>query len=245
MEIRTGAQNPFDSLGALTQSQGAQSSSAPSAAGGQAGLTNTAQTLGQQDFLRLLVTQLQAQDPLNPQEPTEFTAQLAQFSSLEQLINVNTSIQQLAQFQAAVANTAVASFIGNEITAHGNKITLNAGQAGGADFRLAANADDVKVTIRSSAGAVVRVLSLGPASEGVHAVEWDGLNSGGVAAPDGTYTFEVEATSGGERVDAETLMRGLVTGIDFDATGTFLIMGSTRIPLGDLIGVRQPAGVSA
>jgi flagellar basal-body rod modification protein FlgD len=198
--------------------------------------------LGSQDFMRLLVTQLQNQDPLEPQKGTEFTAQLAQFSSLEQLVNVNSMLAQLASLQAAVANTQAAGFIGQEVTAAGDEIAVSEGQASGAEFRLDHAADDVKITIRDGAGSVVRVIDLGGADAGTHAVEWDGLNTAGSPVPDGTYHMEIEAVSGGDQITALPLVRGIVDGIDFDQEGTFLLINGRRVALGDILGVRAPQG---
>ena len=80
----------------------------------------SAEILGKDDFLNLLVAQLQHQDPLNPAESTEFTAQLAQFSSLEQLSNINDNLKNMELFQTSVTNSQAVSYIGKEITAKGN-----------------------------------------------------------------------------------------------------------------------------
>jgi flagellar basal-body rod modification protein FlgD len=196
-------------------------------------------TLGQQDFLRLLVTQLQAQDPLNPQDSTEFTAQLAQFSSLEQLMNVNSMLDQLAAFEAAIANTQAASLIGRDVLALGNGISVTDGEASFAEITLGAEADEVTVTIRDDAGSVIRVLDLGELGAGDHTVAWDGLTDGGSLAPNGNYTFEVSAKADGEDVSVETHIRGRVEGIDFDINGTFLLVAGRRISLGDVISIRE------
>ena len=77
----------------------------------------TSKVMDKDDFLNLLITQLQNQDPLNPTDSTEFTAQLAQFSSLEQLNNVNQNLQTLQLYQASINNAQTVSFIGKEVTA--------------------------------------------------------------------------------------------------------------------------------
>ena len=96
--------------------------------------------LGKDDFLNLLVTQLQHQDPLNPADSTEFTAQLAQFSSLEQLNNINDNLENMEQFQASVTNSQAVSYIGREITARGNSVQLESGQPAECQFELEADA---------------------------------------------------------------------------------------------------------
>jgi flagellar basal-body rod modification protein FlgD len=200
--------------------------------------------LGQEDFLQLLVTQLQAQDPLNPQDSTEFTAQLAQFSSLEQLMNVNAMLNQLAAFEAAMANTQAANLIGQEVKALGNQISVQGGDASQAGFELNTHADTVKVTIRDEAGAVIDVIEMTNINSGEHAIEWDGLTGAGTQAADGAYTFSVEAESGGESISAESYIRGRVEGVDFNTNGTFLVVGDRHISLGDVISIREAVEVT-
>src|SRR5210317_754089 len=93
-----------------------------SASGGTLLAGGKSNVMGKDDFLNLLITQLQNQDPLKPTDSTEFTAQLAQFSSLEQLGNVNENLKQLQDFQASINNSQAVSLIGKEITATGNSL---------------------------------------------------------------------------------------------------------------------------
>lgn len=204
------------------------------------GVGNSA--LGRDDFLMLLVTQLQNQNPLEPQTANEFTAQLAQFSSLEQLFNVNDTLSTLASLQAAVTNTQATGLIGRQITAYGQSISVADGQVSRAEFQLPDDAQNVKVTISDSQGNVVRVLELGPLGEGTHTIDWNGLRTDGTPAPDGTYSFTVEAEDAqGKPIQADCMVTGIVTGIDFDTTGTYLLIGTRRVALADLVGVRAVA----
>ena len=105
----------------------------------------TSQELGKDDFLTMLITQLQNQDPLNPTDSVEYTAQLAQFSSLEQLSNVNQNLEYLQMFQASINNAQAVSFIGKEITALGDGIQVTDGVAEACEFRLSADASGVTI----------------------------------------------------------------------------------------------------
>ena len=107
-------------------------------------------------FLSLLITQLQNQDPLNPTDSVEFTAQLAQFSSLEQLGNVNENLEQLQNFQASINNSQAVALIGKEITANGNSLILASGQPAGCDFKLDGDASMVVVSIYDPTGEFVK-----------------------------------------------------------------------------------------
>ncbi|MBN1478088.1 flagellar hook assembly protein FlgD [Candidatus Sumerlaeota bacterium] len=203
-------------------------------------------TLGQEEFLRLLVTQLESQDPLNPQDSTEFTAQLAQFSALEQQLNTNNLIEQLLTFEAAIANTQAASFIGQEATVYGSEITVQDGEISQAQFNLGSAAEEVTITIRDANGTAVRVITLSDVESGIHDIEWDGANGAGADVADGTYSFSVAATTADETIDVETHITGIVDEIAFETDGTYLVIDGRHVALGNLIAVRAPGsgGVS-
>lgn len=203
-------------------------------------------TLGQAEFLELLVAQLESQDPMNPQDSTEFTAQLAQFSALEQQMNTNTLIEQLLTFEAAIANTQAAGFIGQEATVYGSEITVQDGDISEAQFNLGSAAEEVTVTIRDASGATVRVITLGDVDSGIHDIEWDGASGSGADVGDGTYSFSVAATSAGETIDVETYITGIVDEVSFEIDGTYLVIDGQHAALGNLIAVRAPGsdGVS-
>jgi flagellar basal-body rod modification protein FlgD len=166
--------------------------------------------LGKDDFLTLLVAQLQHQDPLNPQDSTEFTAQLAQFSSLEQLGNVNDNLEYLKLATAAANNTEAVSLIGKQIIAAGNAIQREDGAAVACNFELAAEASAVAVNIYDPNGNFIRTFEGGALSAGAQALEWDGKDSQGHSVPDGVYSFEVLAVDYNDRIyNRDRQRRGL------------------------------------
>ena len=122
--------------------------------------------LGKNDFLNLLVTQLQHQDPLNPAESTEFTAQLAQFSSLEQLSNINDNLKNMELFQTSVTNSQAVSYIGKEITARGNTVQLESGQPVECHFELADHVALVMISVYDAGGGFVKSFETGPLNSG-------------------------------------------------------------------------------
>ncbi|MBE9544151.1 MAG: flagellar hook assembly protein FlgD, partial [Proteobacteria bacterium] len=144
-------------------------------------------------FLNLLITQLQNQDPLNPTDSTEFTAQLAQFSSLEQLGNVNDNLKQLQNFQASINNSQAVSLIGKEIMANGNSFQLTDGRPAGCDFEIDENAAVVVVSIYDHTGEFVTSFEGQNLSAGQQTLYWDGTDKNGNPAAPGNYTFEVMA----------------------------------------------------
>ncbi len=189
-------------------------------------------------FLSLLITQLQNQDPLNPTDSAEFTAQLAQFSSLEQLGNVNENLEQLQNFQASINNSQAVALIGKEITANGNSLILASGQPAGCDFKLDGNASLVVVSIYDRTGGFVNSFESQNLTAGKQTLYWDGIDQNGRPAASGNYTFEVMAAdANGENIKTTTFFSGEVNKVIFEDNTTYLISGDQRVALGDVIEV--------
>jgi flagellar basal-body rod modification protein FlgD len=197
-----------------------------------------AKELGREAFLNLLITQLQNQDPLDPTDSVEFTAQLAQFSSLEQLGNVNDNLKQLQNFQASINNSQAVSLIGKEITASGNLLNLADGQPAGCEFRLEGNASVAVVSIYDHTGQFVRSFESQNLVAGQHTLYWDGTDQNGNAAAPGNYTFEVLAAGAdGNNIETTTFFNGQVNKVVFENNTTYVISGDQRVALGDIIEV--------
>jgi len=149
--------------------------------------------LGEDDFLRLLTTQLQHQDPLNPMENTEFVTQLSQFTSLERLENMSRSLEALALSQSANTSAQMVSFIGKDVVTSSPEFFHAAGETTEVGFSVDQPVSEVTVTIRDADGKVVRTEQLGAFEAGDHEFAWDGLNSDG--SPMGSGNYEVEVTA--------------------------------------------------
>jgi flagellar basal-body rod modification protein FlgD len=196
--------------------------------------------LGKDDFLNLLVTQLQHQDPLNPAESTEFTAQLAQFSSLEQLNNINDNLKNMALFQTAVTNSQAVSFIGKEIIASGNTLQLEDGQAAECQFELTANAALATITVYDTSGSFVKEFETGPLPSGRQTAEWDGMDRNGNRAQPGIYRFEVQAVDAdNQNVGVTPLIKSVVTGVSLKNQTASLITELQTIAIDDVIAVSE------
>jgi len=190
--------------------------------------------IGKDDFLKMMIAQLKHQDPLNPLDGTDFTAQLAQFSSLEQLSNMNDQLKTLGLYQASLNNSQAANLIGKEITAIGNVIKVD-GTSADLTYNLTEGAEKVVVSIYDEGGNLVDTLDLGSQKEGENSVTW---NCSGIAA--GNYTFEVSATDAdGDVVPAYTMITGKVMGVSFDEGSPVLSVNGQDIPLGDVISVNE------
>jgi flagellar basal-body rod modification protein FlgD len=207
--------------------------------------TAVSQSMGKDAFLKLLITQLQHQDPLNPADSTEFTAQLAQFSSLEQLNNINTNLGTLQLYQASINNAQAVGFIGKEILANGNSIEKTAGRPVACEFDLSADAKRLVVTIYDATGGFVKDIDLSGQFSGRQTVAWDGTDRNGNPVPDGAYRFEVQAEGAdGIALSVSPRSRGIVTGVVFEDGVTYLITGQNRFAIGEVLQVglaSQPA----
>ena len=150
--------------------------------------------LGKDEFLRLLVAQLSAQDPLNPMDSREFSAQLAQFSALEQMTNVNNTLEELVTAQQALGNSSLVSLIGKLVDIPGNSFEYTQGDPTNLTYTLATEASTTKVEIYNSTGALVKTLN-GSGSQGSNLAIRNGLDNQGNPVESGLYTFKVQATN--------------------------------------------------
>lgn len=169
----------------------------------------------QDRFLKLLVTQMRNQDPLNPLDNAQVTTQLAQISTVGGIDKLNNTMQSLSGSMVSSQSLQSASLIGRDVYAAGSYVSLANGKATGA-VNLTQEADQVFVQIADGNGALVRTLQLGAAKPGISSFEWDGKTDSGGTAPAGTYVFQVTAAQGKTSVPAESLMAGKVGGISFN-----------------------------
>lgn len=203
-------------------------------------------SLGKDDFLRLLVTQLQHQDPLQPMQNTEFVAQLAQFSSLEQLNNIGDQLSLVQMGQMSVSNMQAAALVGREITAHGDTFQYDGSGGIDLDFELSSDAARVEVVVVDEFGGEVRTLDLGERSAGVVTERWDGRTDGGTFAGGGRYRMEIRAyDEADEPIETSTMFTGTVTGIFFDRGYAELEVDGARVRLGDVVSIGTPTGPRA
>ncbi len=196
--------------------------------------SETAKSLGKDDFLKLLVKQLQYQDPLNPVENTDFTAQLAQFTSLETLSNIDDNISQLGILQNSINNMNAVSFIGKQVNAQGNILNYT-GSDLNIDFSLDAMAAAVRVNIYAEDGTLVRTMERANVQGGDIRCVWDGTDNDGEQVSEGRYRFSIEAADyEGNAVGSTSYVAGVVTGIRYDGGVTYLIIGDKEVNIADI-----------
>ncbi len=196
--------------------------------------------LGKDAFLTMLVAQMKNQDPLNPVENTEFTAQLAQFSSLEQMFNINDNLKNIQMSQSSLNNTQAINIIGKEIKAEGNSIKHTAGGQTNINYKLSSAAKEVKTSIYDSRGDLVRVTSESAKDSGEHTFAWDGKDNLGNIMSDGTYSFMTHAVDvSGTDIEVTPLIRGTVTGVSFDNGNTLISVGGQNVSMNSIIEVNS------
>ncbi len=190
----------------------------PTVIGQAAPAAPTDEALGKETFLKLLTTQMQNQDPTSPMKNEEFVAQLAQFSSLEQLMGLQGTMEGVYLGIMSMNNASMASLVGTEVVAAGDQVKVTDGEPATLHFNAASAIDGGTVTIKDESGQVVRTLEVGPQEDGDFEVVWDGKDDDGQPVDDGQYTFSI-AGDDGEALDVETLVVGTVTEMDY-TTGT-------------------------
>ncbi len=184
-------------------------------------------SFGKEDFMKILLKQLNYQDPLNPMDSTQFTSQLTQFSSLEQLTNINSTLDNVLAFQHSMQNASITNLIGRTIKASGDTTYLK--NTADINYELSKDASSVKISIYDGAGKLVLAKETGPQSKGDNKFIWDGKDAFGNQMQEESYTFEVKAKdASGGAVNALTNSFGMVTGVVFEDDLAYLVLNDGR-----------------
>ena len=178
----------------------------------------------QNRFLKLLVTQLKNQDPLNPLDNAAVTSQISQISTVTGIEKLNTTLDTLLNTFNDGQSMQAAGLLGKSVLVAGSQLALTAGTARGG-VNLGGPADSVKLSILDAAGRVVQSQELGGHEAGNFSFVWDGKSDSGAAVPDGKYSFVVNAVRGGDKVPAETLQVGTVSALVRDKNQFQLDLG--------------------
>ncbi len=221
------------SVGATTTTSDASSAAAAA----------SSSTLNKDAFLKLLVAQLQHQDPLNPTQGTEFVTQLSQFALVEQAVSQSQQLGVLGTQLTGLSNEGVTSLVGKNVTVKGSGVTFDGVTSVSSGATLDAPAASVSVSVVDASGNTVKTLDLGAHASGAMAIRWDGRDESGNLAPSGNYTFKVTAaTADGTPVTVEQQVSGTVTGVTYDKGYPVLTLDSgVTAAISDLVGVTAPA----
>jgi flagellar basal-body rod modification protein FlgD len=187
------------------------------------------------DFLNLLMTQLQNQDPTSPMDANSFTSELVEFSSVEQQINTNTSLTQLIQLTQAADVTQSSAILGKQVTVQSSQIPLQNG-SGTLNF-TALTAEPVSITVRDANGGTLQQATVN-AAQGANTWNWNGTNSNGQILPDGAYTVAVTGgVSGAPATALPFTVVGTATGVTTQNDTVNLQLGALSVPFSSVTSV--------
>jgi flagellar basal-body rod modification protein FlgD len=194
-------------------------------------------------FMKLMLAQMKHQDPSNPMQSHELAAQLAQFSSVEQLQNVNTTLTRMEAGQKPTESFQALNFIGKAVSGDSSKVTRMKGdKSHDFSYTLPDNAKEAVVRIRNSSGETVRSINLKDLKKGENSYTWNGQDERGASLPTGDYQMFLEATSAtGAKLAAKTDFEGTITGINYTAEGPVLLVGNQSIKLKDVKKIVDPS----
>jgi flagellar basal-body rod modification protein FlgD len=199
---------------------------------------NSMSSLGINDFIQLMTTQLKYQDPTQPQDSTQFVAQLAQFSTVSGVQQMNSSISSLLnQLKSSQAVNAT-SLVGHTVLVEGKSMPVAAGQVVVGAVDTPSKASNVNVTVTDSTGQVLKHLSV-PAQSGLSYFTWDGTDDAGNAVKDGTYGFTAAANVAGKPVAADTLLANRIDSVTIDPSTNDLQLNTDSLGTVTLADVRQ------
>jgi flagellar basal-body rod modification protein FlgD len=226
----------MSSTTSITSPQAATTSAASATSSATAG----ALVGSESEFLQLFMAQLQNQDPLNPQDGADMVAQLAQFSSVEQETQTNTNLQNLTATEASTANASLSSLVGRTCDAGLGAVTVtDSTKIPPIDVSSTSAMSGASITVTDSNGNQVASIPV-PANGG--AVQWNGLNSSGVAVPPGTYTFAVSPGSSSAAITAN--FHDSIDTVNLTATGSLLQMGGIEVTPGDITSIGNSAAIT-
>ncbi len=192
-------------------------------------------------FMKLLVAQLEHQNPLSPMDNTQFTQQLAQFTSLEQLQSMNANLSALMKAQTTTNGLQAATLIGKQVQAQANTTQVTKqGEATPFQYTLAADSANVQIDVLDQAGNTTRTINTRNQKAGPQALTWDGKDAAAKPLPAGDYHFQVTATDkAGKPVAVEESLQGIVEGVTYDGNHPYLIVGGNRVELSALTNIKQ------
>jgi flagellar basal-body rod modification protein FlgD len=247
----TTANSIYDILNQQQQANSSSSSSSSGAAstGGTSGSDSSSDALTSlsgdyQNFLTLLTTQLQNQDPLSPMDTNQFTQQLVEFSSVEQQINGNKKLDQLISLQSTANAYGAVGFVGTKVAADSNQLPLQNGSAQ-FDYKIEHTSGTALLKITNSSGQLVMLKQV-DAAVGTHPVQWDGTDYNGSQLPDGAYTVAVSyQDSNGTNYDAPITTYGTVDSAVISDGTVSLNMGQVSIPLDQVTNISKPAAAAS
>ncbi len=189
-------------------------------------------TLGKDDFLRIMITQMKNQDPTNPFKAEEMATQMAQFASVEQLQNMNTSMSKMANANQPLERLAMTGLIGKTITIDRERFShASDNETASLGYTLDRPSKETKLKIISEQGETILEKDLGPQKAGENTFVWDGAKTNGMTTKPGNFIFKVEAVdAGGRAIAMQSKGQAKVVGVAFDGPEGLLLVGNPNSP---------------
>ena len=196
-------------------------------------------------FLTLLTTQLQNQDPLNPMDSTQFTQQLVQFNQVEQQINTNQKLDSLVSFQMANVTSAALGFVGMDVTYPAAELNYEDSRPVDVYYSLDSSPASAKINIKDADGNLVYTSTV-PKDTGTNKFTWDGSTIAGEQAAPGTYSLSIDALdSANKPVNVQTVVSGRVRGVEAQNGNVELLIGDRAVDSGTIINAVRPKDTTA
>ena len=201
--------------------------------------------MGKDDFLKLMLAQMRNQDPLNPMESAEFAVHLAQFTSVEQLMNLNesmkTSLDANYLLSQSINNTLAATLIGKEVKLDTAEFRYTGQEQQTLGYNLGNNAKSVTIKIYNESGTLVKTIENASGNTGDNKVVWDFTDNNGDKVSPGKYRFEVIATDyKNNLLSVTSFLLGKIDGVRFTDFGTKLLVNGVEYNLGDIKEIFNP-----
>jgi flagellar basal-body rod modification protein FlgD len=200
--------------------------------------SSSSNSLDKEAFLRLLLQELEMQDPLEPMETKDMISQLSQLTSLEQITNLTSAVKDFVEAQTSVNPAQLASLIGKYVVVKNNTVNLVDGQSDSIIFNVDEDAH-VVVQILDENGKVVRTEDLGTVQAGVHAWQWDGRDDNGISVPDGSYTYRVYKLTSSGLEEIGGMEGGVVEAVQIKDGEGFVLVNGSLYPVDSILEISQ------
>lgn len=193
-------------------------------------------------FFKLMLAQLKNQDPMNPLKNHEMAAQLAQFSSLEQMTNMNSTLSKIEGRNSQPENFQALNLIGKTVAGDSSRVVRTQfDKAHDFNFDLPQDASEASIKLMSAKGDLVREYKMTNLKTGANKVSWNGKNEAGIDQPAGEFFFQVEAKNNtGKKIPVKSEFQGVISGLSFSAEGPVLQVGSQTIKMKDVRQITDP-----
>lgn len=193
-------------------------------------------------FMKLMLAQMRNQDPTNPLKSHEMAAQLAQFTSVEQLMNINTGIESLKAGAKPSESYQSLNFIGKAVSGDSSRV-IRVGSEKQHDFtyQLPEDSTGVLIKVQNAEGEVIRKFEIPKQNKGTNTWVWNGEDERGTAVPPGTYNFSVEALQGTRKLAVDTKFNGVISGVQYTPEGPVLLIGNKTVRLKDVDRIQDPS----